>query len=156
MKEELVETRKDNELKNVTVLKTDLFGNSNAKKITSLDLNDPDQVDMLLNSMTEADFKLNDCVGKVITVVGVNISEFTNNTVNEETGENIIRYKHPICLFDENGKSYVSGSSMCYFSLMNIISFKGMPTKENPIKVEVIKVPSDTKGHEYLKLKYVK
>ena len=38
----------------------------------------------------------------------------------------------------------------------SIVALKGMPTKENPLKLEVIKVPAEVKGHEYLKVKIAK
>ena len=141
---------------NATLVPSDLFGESRAKKMTSLDLKDDEQVDMFLNSQSEADYKLNDCVGQVITVIGATIGEYPNETTNEETGEVIIRKKHSLCLFDENGKSYVTGSGSCYFSFAIIVALKGLPTKESPIKLEVIKVPAETKGHEYLKVKIAK
>ncbi len=31
-----------------------------------------------------------------------------------------------------------------------------MPTKESPLKIEVVKVPAEIKGHEYLKVKIAK
>lgn len=143
-------------LANTTQISTDIFGESRAKRVTSLDLNDEEQVNMFLNAQQEADFKLNDCVGEVITVIGATIGEYPNDTINEETGEQITRKKHSLCLFDENGRSYVTGSGTCYYSFTNIVMLKGMPTKENPIKIEVIKVPAEIKGHEYLKVKIAK
>ena len=144
-------------LANTTNVSSDLFGESRAKRITSLDLNDDEQVDMFLNAQSDADYKLNDCVGKVITVIGATIGEYPSETVNEETGEVITRKKHSLCLFDENGKSYVTGSGSCYYSFANIVALKkSMPTKEKPIKLEIIKVPAEQKGHEYLKVKIAK
>ena len=143
-------------VKNATMVTSDVFGESKAKRLTSLNLNDEEQVDMFLNSQSDADFKLNDCVGQVINVVGATIGEYPNETVNEETGEVIIRKKHSLCLFDEDGKSYVTGSGTCYHSFVNIVILKGMPTKENPLKLEVIKTPAEIKGHEYLKVKIAK
>ena len=143
-------------LQNTTMVRNDLFGESKAKRMTSLDLNDEEQIDMFLNAQNDADFKLNDCAGQIINVIGATIGEFPNETMNEETGEVIIRKKHSLCLFDESGKSYVTGSGTCYFSFASIVALKGMPTKENPLKLEVIKVPADVKGHEYLKVKVAK
>ena len=143
-------------VKNATMVTSDLFGESKAKRMTSLDLNDPEQVDMLLNSQSDADFKLNDVAGEIITVIGATIGEYPNETTNEETGEVIIRKKHSLCLYDENGKSYVTGSGTCYYSFASIVALKGMPTKDNPMKLEVIKVPAEVKGHEYLKVKIAK
>lgn len=143
-------------VKNATMVTSDVFGESKAKRMTSLDLRDEEQVDMFLNAQSDADFKLNDCVGQIITVIGATIGEYPNETINEETGEMIIRKKHSLCLFDEDGKSYVTGSGTCYYSFANIVALKGMPTKESPLKLEVIKVPAEVKGHEYLKVKLAK
>lgn len=143
-------------VKNATMVSSDLFGESKSKRLTSLDLTDEEQVDMFLNAQNDADYKLNDCAGKVLTIIGATIGEYPNETTNEETGELIIRKKHSLCLFDEEGKSYVTGSGTCYYSFASIVALKGMPTKENPLKLEIIKVPAETKGHEYLKVKIAK
>lgn len=143
-------------VRNATMVTSDVFGESKAKRLTSLDLNDEEQVDMFLNAQSDADFKLNDCAGQIITFIGATIEEYPNETINEETGEVIVRKKHSLCLFDENGKSYVTGSGTCYYSFASIVALKGMPTKENPLKLEIVKVPAETKGHEYLKVKIAK
>ena len=143
-------------VRNATLVTSDLFGDTKAKRMTSLDLNDDEQVDMFLNAQNEPDFKLNDCVGQIITVIGATIGEYPSETINEETGEAILRKKHSLCLFDENGKSYVTGSGTCYYSFAGIVALKGMPTKESPLKLEVIKVPAEIKDHEYLKVKIAK
>ena len=143
-------------VRNATMVSSDIFGESKAKRMTSLDLTDEEQADMFLNAQSDADFKLNDCAGQVITFIGATIGEYPNETINEETGEVITRKKHSLCLFDEDGRSYVSGSGTCYFSFASIVALKGMPTKDNPLKLEIIKVPAETKGHEYLKVKIAK
>ena len=143
-------------VKNAIMVTSDIFGESKAKRMTSLDLNDEEQVDMFLNAQNDADFKLNDCAGQVLTIILATIGEFPNETTNEETGEVIIRKKHSLCLFDEDGKSYVTGSGTCYYSFAQIVALKGMPTKESPLKIEVVKVPAEIKGHEYLKVKIAK
>ena len=135
-------------------LQTNLFGGeTTVKKATSLDLTNDDDVDMLLNSMQDVDFKLNDCVDETIVVIGAYATEREVDSFNEETGEVITRKKHTLTLFDENGKSYVTGSNACYMSFTDIVSIKGMPTKENPLKLIPIKVDAQEKGHSYLKLK---
>lgn len=135
-------------------LQTNLFGGeTTVKKATSLDLTNDDDVDMLLNSMQDVDFKLNDCIDETIVVIGAYATEREVDSFNEETGEVITRKKHTLTLFDENGKSYVTGSNACYMSFTDIVSIKGMPTKENPLKLIPIKVDAKEKGHSYLKLK---
>lgn len=143
-------------LANTTSVSSDLFGDSNVRKVTSLDLNDENQMDMFINSQQEADYKLNDFAGKTIKFIGATIAEYPKTEVDEETGEEITRKKHTLCLFDEEGKSYVTGSGSCYFSFANIVAFKGMPTVEKSLTLEIVKVPSDIKGHEYLKVKLAK
>lgn len=151
-----MDEEKRTRVKNAIMVTSDIFGESKAKRMTSLDLNDEEQVDMFLNAQNDADFKLNDCAGKVLTIIGATIGEYPNETTNEETGELIIRKKHSLCLFDEDGKSYVTGSGTCYYSFAQIVALKGMPTKESPLKIEVVKVPAEIKGHEYLKVKIAK
>lgn len=123
------------------------------KKMTSINVSNESDADMLLNGMQDADFKLNECIGKSIMCIGVYAQEFETDTFNEETGEQITRKKHTLMLFDEDGKSYVTGSNACYMSFVDIIAIKGMPTRENPIVLIPIKVDAKEKGHSYLKLK---
>lgn len=135
---------------------TSLFGDNNRKEFTSLNPNDEKDMDMLLASDSKADYKLNDEVGKVIVVIGVKATESDNVSFNEETGEEITRKKHTLMLFDEDGKSHVTGSNACYKSFERIVAVKrALPTRDNPMRLEVVEVPAETKGHNYLKLKYV-
>lgn len=149
------------ETKNTLALQTtditnNLFGDSKTKKVTTLDLSDEKQVDMMLNSLQDADHLLNDCIGDVIECIGVTLTETPVETTNEETGEVIVRKKHSMCLFDSNGESYVTGSNACYASFINIVQVKGMPTADKPLKLTPIKVDAKEKGHSYLKLKIAK
>lgn len=139
-----------------TDITNNLFGETKIRKVTTLDLNDEKQADMMLNSLQDADHLLNDCVGQTIKCIGVTLTETPVETTNEETGEVIVRKKHSMCLFDENGESYVTGSNACYMSFINIAQLKGMPTIENPLYLEPIKVDAKEKGHTYLKLKIAK
>ena len=139
-----------------TDISNNLFGESKIKKVTTLDLTDEKQADMMLNSLQDADHLLNDCVGQTIEVMGVTLTETPVETTNEETGEVIVRKKHSMCLFDVNGESYVTGSNACYMSFVNIAQLKGMPTKDNVLKLTPIKVDAKEKGHTYLKLKIAK
>ena len=149
------------EEKNALALQTtditnNIFGETKTRKVTTLDLNDEKQVDMMLNSLQDADFMLNDCIGKVIECIGVTLTETPVETTNEETGEVIVRKKHSMCLFDSDGKSYVTGSNACYMSFINIAQLKGMPSASNVLRLTPIKVDAKEKGHTYLKLKIAK
>ena len=137
-------------------INTSLFGDTNRKEFTSLNPNDEKDMDMLLRSDSNADFKLNTEIGKEIIVIGVKATERDTEDFNDETGESIIRKKHTLMLFDNEGKSHVTGSNACYKSFERIVAIKKfLPTREKPMKVKVIEVPADTKGHNYLKLQYV-
>lgn len=135
-------------------LQTDIFGGEQrVKKATSLDISNEEEADMLLNAMQDVENKLNDFVGTTLVVTGFFAQEFENDTFNEETGEQVTRKKHTLTLFDENGIAYVTGSNACYRSFEDIISIKGKPSKENPLKLVPIKVDAKEKGHSYLRLK---
>ena len=126
---------------------------SRVRKFTSLDMGDEEQQDLLLNAMEDVDFKLNDCVGTTITCTGYYVIEREVDSVNEENGEVITRKKHALVLFDDNNKSYATGSNACFMSFSNIVSIKGIPSKERPLILDVIESPAKEKGHNYLKLK---
>lgn len=128
---------------------------SRSRKFTSLDMSDEAQQDLLLSAMEEVDTKLNEHVGEVIDVIGYYVVEHEVDTANEETGEVITRKKHALVLFDENHKSYATGSNACFMSFSNIVSIKGIPTPEHPLRVQIIETPAKEKGHNYLKLKPV-
>ena len=137
-------------------INTSLFGENNRKEFTSLNPNDEKDMDMLLASDSNADYKLADEVGKVIKCIGVKATESEKKDFNEETGEEFIRVKHTLMLFDEDGKSHVTGSNACYKSFERIVSAKrSLPTRDKPMSFEVIEVPAQTKGHNFIKLKYI-
>ena len=157
--EEVQETALTVAEENSMEMSSGIFGTTrkeNIRKATSLDLNDESQAEMLLDSMSEVDFKLNDCVDKIINVIGFYATERPVEQFNEDTGETYMRYKHVLILFDEEHKSYVTGSNACYMSFNDIVTVKGEPTLDNPIKVKVIKVAAKEKGHSYLILKLAK
>ena len=130
---------------------------SNVKSYTTLDIDDENQADLLLNAMSDVDFKLNDCVGQVIECVGCYATEREVESVDENTGEVITRKKHTLILFDKDGKSYVTGSNACYNSFATICNIKRRkPTLENHMNFQVIKTSAKQAGHSYLRLKLVK
>ena len=134
-------------------LQSNMFGGeSKVKKATSLDINNSEQADQLLNAMQNVDFKLNDCVDKVIEVNGFYATERDNDNMNVDTGEVKTTKEHVLILFDTKGKTYVTGSNSCYYSFVNIIAIKGMPTNDNILNLTPVKVSAKTQGHTYLKL----
>lgn len=126
------------------------------KRATTLDITKEEEADMLLNAMQDVDYKLNDCIDKELEIVADLIQEFETETISEDTGEQIIRKKHTVILFDKEGKTYVTGSGACYLSYLNIVSIKGRPSFDHPLKLIPIKAEAKEKGHFYLRLKLSK
>lgn len=159
MQEELKETQ-INEMEVMavdTTISNSLSTLSNSiKRVTSLNLNDEDDQVSLLTALQEVDVRLNDIAGEVLNVTGYYIEERPTEVVDEETGEVKTRNKYITFLFDESGKSYVSGSYSCYKSFVQAISILGAPSKKKVMKFKVAKVPAGTAGHNALKLIYVK
>lgn len=139
----------------VNELSTGLFASeeSHVRKMTSLDLSKEKNIDMIINANQDVDFKLNECIGQEITVIGCMATERLVDVINEETGEMKTIKKHTLMLFDKDGKSYVTGSNACYLSFEMICSLKGLPTESNPLVFIPIKTDAKEKGHSYLKLK---
>ena len=134
---------------------------SKIKRVTSLDFNNPDDMELLVSSMDEVDFKLNEEVGKILEVVGhtVGTYEKTEEIIDEETGEpkEIVRKKHNLVLFTSDGKSHATGSEACFQSYGLIIGMlKRTPSRELPMKLQVINRPAKEKGHSYLGLRYIR
>lgn len=139
----------------LNTLQSGLFDDSKVKKLTTLNINDEDESTLLLNSMQNCEFKLNDYIGKILEIVGCYVTEREKEDFNEESGEAYTRKTHTLMLFDVDGNAYVTGSNSCFMSFKDIVTLKGLPTKENHLMLEPIKVPAKTKEHSYLKLKLV-
>ena len=151
---EVIESTTNNlALAKMTDMSMNLFGDTKTKRITSMDLTVEENADMILNSMQQADYKINDEIGQEIEVIGCVLSETPTQTTNEETGEIIERKKHSMILFDSEGASHVTGSNSCYLSFLQITALKGMPTRDNPLVLIPVKAPAKTQGHEYLRLR---
>ena len=151
---EVVESTTNNlALAKMTDMSMNLFGDTKTKRITSMDLTVEENQDLILNSMQQADYKINDEIGQEIEVIGCVLSETPTQTTNEETGEIIERKKHSMILFDSEGASHVTGSNSCYLSFLQITALKGMPTRDNPLVLIPVKAPARTQGHEYLRLR---
>lgn len=142
-------------LSGVNELQAGMFSETKVKKATSLNLENEKECDMLLNGMQDCDFKLNECIDKEIEVVGCYATERNVESFNDTTGETVTYKKHTLMLFDDKGKSYVTGSNSCYMSFMDIVAIKGMPTAEHHLLLKPIKVNAKEKDHFYLKLKLV-
>ena len=76
--------------------------------------------------------------------------------VDEGTGEVVgTTSKYRIILFDNEGKTYATGSYGIYNALLMIFDIFGEPSKEHPIKVKVSK-KATANGHSTLTLVRVK
>ena len=134
---------------------------SKIQRVTSLDFNNPEDMEMLVASMDEVDKKLNEEVGQVLEVIGHTIGTYQKKEeiTDEDTGElkEIIRTKHNLVLFTSDGKSHATGSEACFQSYGLIVGMlKRTPSRENPMKLQVINRPAKEQGHSYLGLKYIK
>lgn len=84
----------------------------------------------LLNALDSADGKLVDMVGQEITVKGVYAETHFSK-----------KKQAPVCrvlIIDTDGKSYATGSFVFMNSMKNIIDVLGMPTDEEPLKIQVV------------------
>lgn len=126
------------------------------KTFTTLDMTKEENIDLILATQDECDYYIKDFVGKVIKTTGIFITEREVENVNEETGEVVKYNKHVTILFDENGKSYVTGSNAFYMSLDLIMRVKGYPTEDKPMNLEIVEKDAKEKGHKYLKVRLAK
>lgn len=102
----------------------------------------------LFNVSNNADFKLNDCIGERIRFKKVLIrkyeKELSEPIVNEETGETITTENKVACaIVSVDGKSYVTGSKLFTYKLLNYLVDCGGVKDLNGegVEIEIIKVP---------------
>ena len=123
----------------------------------TLDLSDEDNQVTLYNVITgDADALLNDMIDQTIVMTGAFMDKHPAPVVDEETGE-VTGYtsKYRIIVFDNEGKTYATGSYGIYNALTTIFDIFGEPSKEHPIKVKVSK-KATSNGHSTLTLVRVK
>lgn len=130
--------------------------NESVKKCT-LDLDDEDNQVKLYNVLTgDADALLNDMIDQTIVMTGAFMDKHPSTVIDEETGEVTgTTSKYRIIIFDNEGKTYATGSYGIYNALNMIIDIFGNPTDEHPIKVKVSK-KATANGHNTLTLVRVK
>ena len=113
-----------------------MFNEQEKKVYCSISANTLDEKKKLFNALEECDVLLNDCVGEEIRVKDVYVEE--KQIVDESTGE--IKPKFRTILFDENGKTYATGSYGVYNAVAKITLVFGLPSEwEEPITVKVAK-----------------
>ncbi len=111
----------------------------------------------IFNLNSHVDEKLNDCKGELIRVKQVLIKKYEKPlkepVVDEETGE-IIKDKEikRVCiLIDDNGKSYVTGSSMFTLQMLNYIQMFGTRVMENEgLEIRIIEIPVKNSSNKAL------
>lgn len=92
----------------------------------------------LFNALESCDVLLNDCVGEEVSIKDVYVEE--KKVIDDETGE--VKTKFRTILFDEDGKTYATGSYGIYNVLKKIFTIYGLPTSwDKPLKVKVAKRP---------------
>ena len=130
--------------------------NENVKRCT-LDLNDEDNQVSLYNVLTgDADILINNIVDQEIVMTGAYMDKHPAPVVDEGTGEVVgTTSKYRIILFDDEGKTYATGSYGIYNALLMIFDIFGEPSKEHPIKVRVSK-KATANDHSTLTLVRVK
>ena len=128
-----MEERKEN-VENTSI--TEFFQNTQNKIfITTKDLSDRKDKISLLNAMEESDELINNNLNKSLVLKDFYIE--VKKVVDEETGE--IKNKYRTIIFDEDGKSYASGSYGIYNILAKIYNIFGIEEIRNGIPVEIIK-----------------
>ena len=130
--------------------------NETVKRCT-LNLDEEDNQVALYNVLTgDADALLNDMVDQEIVMTGAFMDKHPAPVVDEGTGEVIgTTSKYRIIIFDDEGKTYATGSYGIYNALLMIFDIFGEPSEEHPIKVKVSK-KATANGHSTLTLVRVK
>ena len=130
--------------------------NETVKRCT-LNLDEEDNQVALYNVLTgDADALLNDMVDQTIVMTGAFMDKHPAPVVDEGTGEVIgTTSKYRIIIFDDEGKTYATGSYGIYNALLMIFDIFGEPSVEHPIKVKVSK-KATANGHSTLTLVRVK
>lgn len=111
----------------------------------------------IFNLDSHVDNKLNDCKGESIRVKEVLIKTFEKPLeepiINEETGE-ILKdkeYKRVCILIDDNGKSYVTGSSIFTMQMLKYIRMFGTEKMENEgLEIKIIETPVKNSSNKAL------
>lgn len=161
--EEKVETMESSEKQETAIAQVKGFGEIASKSQTKcyIETNMTDQKKMF-NLESHIDYKLNDCKGELIRVKEVMIKTYEKPLkepiVDEETGE-IVKDKEikRVCiLVDDNGKSYVTGSSIFTLAMLKYINMFGTHTMENEgVEIRIIETPVKNSGNKALSFELV-
>ena len=144
--EEKVETMESSEKQETAIAQVKGFGEMTSRSNTKcyIQTNMTDQKKMF-NLESHIDYKLNECKGEMIRVKEVMIKTYEKPLkepiVDEETGE-IVKDKEikRVCiLIDDNGKSYVTGSSIFTLAMLKYINMFGTKQMETDgVEIRII------------------
>lgn len=115
----------------------------------TLDMNDKENKAKLFNATENADVLAMDCVNTELILKDVYIEKIP--TTNEETGE--VGYKYRTILFDDEGKTYATGSYGMYNTVTKILSIYGIEYLHDEGLKVVISKGSSKEGKNRLFLK---
>lgn len=102
----------------------------------TMDVNTKENKAKLFNATENADVLANDCINEKFTLVDVYLEKipFTD----EETGE--LKHKYRTIMFDQDGKTYATGSYGIYNSVAKILSIYGIEfLHDEGLEVQIVK-----------------
>jgi hypothetical protein len=157
--QEVEEVKVENkEVEETAIAQVKGFGELASKSQTKcyIETNMTDQKKMF-NLESHIDNKLNDCKGELIRVKEVMVKTYEKPlkepVVDEETGE-IVKdkeYKRVCILVDDNGKSYVTGSSIFTLQMLKYIKMFGLTKMETEgVEIRIIETPVKNSGNKAL------
>lgn len=157
--QEVEEVKVENkEVEETAIAQVKGFGELASKSQTKcyIETNMTDEKKMF-NLESHIDNKLNDCKGELIRVKEVMVKTYEKPlkepVVDEETGE-IVKdkeYKRVCILVDDNGKSYVTGSSIFTLQMLKYIKMFGLTKMETEgVEIRIIETPVKNSGNKAL------
>lgn len=116
--------------------------NGSAKVFTTVKAETIEERKRIFNALQKCDVMIKDIPGQEIEFDGVHVREYEKKELKEDGTQ---RIGHTTILFGTDGKTYVTASNYFFNSIAQIIAANGGNiTKENPIKIKIVK--RQTKG----------
>lgn len=114
--------------------------NEKRRMYCSMDMNDVENKKKFLNGTENADYRLSDCLNNEIEIEDVYIEENIKTETDEKTGEVKEYPKYRTIIWDNEGRTYATGSYGIFNILQKIFFVYGEPnTWTSPLKVKVTK-----------------
>ena len=116
----------------------------------------------IFNLESNIDYKINDCKGELIRVKQVLVKTYekplAEPVIDEETGE-IVKdkeIKRVTILIDDNGKSYVTGSSTFTLAMLKYINMFGLKKMETEgVEIKITETAVKNSGNKALNFELV-